>query len=113
MAHTPTVMLSTFSQSQAIPTTGVKEGKSLATTTGMAEGLLRTIHSEQAASHLVLLDVDTKDSAQTVGQVVLSKLQMADTKDLGHDTEFWCYRGTLHISCIYSDQTLNQKTQEI
>ncbi|KAL9127726.1 MAG: hypothetical protein Q9217_003456 [Psora testacea] len=94
-------------------TRGVKQGKSASA--GMAEGLLRVIRSEQAAARIVLLDVDSDEAPQDVGKAITSKLETADTKDSGHDTEFWLHQGILHVSRVYPKESLNPKegqTQE-
>ena len=86
-------------------TQGVKQGRSASA--GMAEGLLRTIRSEQAAARIVLLDIDYDETSEDVGKAILSKLDAADIKDSGHDTEFWLHKGCLHISRIYPYEFLN------
>lgn len=91
-------------------TQGVKQGQK--GTAGMAEGLLRTICSEQAAVRIVLLDIDQGETPENVGKAITSKLSTADTKESGHDTEFWLHKGTLHISRVYPHEDLNQKESQ-
>ncbi|MCJ1356960.1 MAG: hypothetical protein MMC33_006956 [Icmadophila ericetorum] len=88
-------------------TRGVKQGR--LASAGMAEGLLRVIRSEQAAARIVLLDIDSDEMFQDVGKAIISKLETANTKDSGYDTEFWLHRGVLHISRVYPNEKLNQK----
>ena len=80
-------------------TQGVQQGQ--AASAGMAEGLLRTIRSEQAAARIVLLDVDLDEKPEDVGKAIIDKLDTASTKDAGHDTEFWLHNGILQISRLY------------
>ena len=91
-------------------TRGVKQGKSV--TAGMAEGLLRVIRSEQAAARIVLLDVDLDEAVQDVAKAIISKVETADTKDSGHDTEFWLHKGVLHISRVYPNESLKQRDSQ-
>ena len=91
-------------------TQGVKQGQSASA--GMAEGLLRTIRSEQAAVRIVLLDIDHGETSEDVGKAIISKLDAADTKDSGHDTEFWLHKGCLHISRVYPYDVLNQNESQ-
>ncbi|KAL8911255.1 MAG: hypothetical protein Q9171_003553 [Xanthocarpia ochracea] len=85
-------------------TKGVKQGRSASA--GMAEGLLRTIRSEQAAARIVLLDIDYDETPEDVDAAIMSRLDAADTKDSGIDTEFWLHEGLLNIS---RDMLLPQK----
>lgn len=87
-------------------TRGVRQGKSASA--GMAEGLLRAIRSEQAAARIVLLDIDSDETSQDVGKAILNKLEAADTKDSGHDTEFWLHKGVLHTLRVYPNESLNE-----
>lgn len=87
-------------------TQGVKQGRSASA--GMAEGLLRTIHSEQAAARIVLLDIDQGATPEDIGSAIISKLETASTKASGLDNEFWLHNGVLHISCVYPHTGLNQ-----
>lgn len=91
-------------------TQGVKQGQSASA--GMAEGLLRTIRSEQAATRIVLLDIDHGEKSEDVGKAIISKLDAADTKDSGNDTEFWLHKGCLHISRVYPYDGLNQNESQ-
>ena len=87
-------------------TRGVKQGRSASA--GMAEGLLRTIRSEQAAARIVLLDIDYGEAPEDVGKAITSQLETAEIKDSGYDTEFWLHKGVLHISRVYPHGGLNQ-----
>ena len=87
-------------------TQGVKQGQSASA--GMAEGLIRAIRSEQAAARIVLLDIDHGETSEDVGKAIISMLDAADTKDSGHDTEFWLHKGCLHISRVYPYDSLHQ-----
>lgn len=80
-------------------TQGVRQGRSASA--GMAEGLLRTVRSEQAAARIVQLDIDFNEKAEDVGKAIIDKLETAGTKDAGDDTEFWLHNGILHISRVY------------
>ncbi|KAH7311404.1 hypothetical protein B0I35DRAFT_357003 [Stachybotrys elegans] len=91
-------------------TKGVKEGKS--TVSGMAEGFLRVIRSEQAAAKIVLLDYDSEETIESVAEAVTSKLDSAKTKDSGVDTEFWLHQGVLQITRVQSNETLNREWDE-
>lgn len=53
-------------------TQGVKQGRTASA--GMAEGLLRTLRSEQAAARIVLLDADSGVKPGDVGRAITSKL---------------------------------------
>lgn len=88
-------------------TRGVKQGTSASA--GMAEGLLRVMRSEQAAARVVLLDIDSDETPQDMGKAIISKLETADTKDSGQDTEFWLHKGILHVSRVYPEESLNSK----
>lgn len=87
-------------------TQGVRQGQSASA--GMAEGLLRTIRSEQAAARIALLDIDQGEMPQDVGSAIIEKLETADTKASGRDTEFWLHEGVLHIPRVYPHHGLNQ-----
>ena len=93
-------------------TQGIKQGRSASALAGMAEGLLRTIRSEQAASRIMFLDIDHGETPEDVGKAIASKLETADTKDSGHDTEFWLHKGVLHISRVYPHGSLNRKESQ-
>ncbi|KAL7625333.1 hypothetical protein AAE478_004549 [Parahypoxylon ruwenzoriense] len=86
-------------------TRGARQGRAAAVTTvrmGMVEGLLRVLRSEQAASRIVLLDLDFGEESHSVGTNIVSQLKAAGTKDSGRDTEFWLHNGVLHISRVYA-----------
>ena len=85
--------------------TGVNEGSCVSG--GMIQGMLRAIRSEQASARVLLLDVDTSESAETVGQVVLNKLGHIETKHSGADTEYWLSDGVLKIPRAFPDKSLN------
>ena len=91
-------------------TQGVKQGRSASA--GMAEGLLRTLRSEQAAARIALLDIDYGETPEDVGRVITSKLETADTKDSGQDTEFWLHKGVLHISRVYPHRGFNKNESQ-
>ena len=86
-------------------TLGVRQGR--IAPAGMAEGLLRTIRSEQAATRIVLLDIDHGETPEDVGEAITSKLSTADTEESGLDTEFWLHKGALHIPRVYPQEGLN------
>lgn len=87
-------------------TQGVRQGQSASA--GMAEGLLRTIRSEQAAARIGLLDVDHGEMPQDVGSAIIEKLETADIKASGRDTEFWLHEGVLHVPRVYPHHGLNR-----
>ncbi|KAI1635007.1 ketoacyl-synt-domain-containing protein [Biscogniauxia mediterranea] len=87
-------------------TRGVRQGKN--PTGGMAEGFLRVIRSEQAASKIMLLDVDEEEPTAEVSAAVLRCLDTACTKESGNDTEFWLHHGTTYVSRVYPNYELNQ-----
>ena len=91
-------------------TQGVKQGRSASA--GMAEGLLRTLRSEQAAARIVLLDIDYGETPEDVGKAIISKLETADTKDSRQDTEFWLHKGVLHISRVYPHGGFNKNESQ-
>ncbi|KAL8898088.1 MAG: hypothetical protein Q9192_002255 [Flavoplaca navasiana] len=92
-------------------TQGVRQGQSASA--GMAEGLLRSIRSEQAAARIVLLDIDHGEVPQVVGSAIIGKMETADTKASGRDTEFWLHEGVLHIPRVYPQHGLNQTDNRI
>ncbi|KAL8981793.1 MAG: hypothetical protein Q9205_003521 [Flavoplaca limonia] len=92
-------------------TQGVRQGQSASA--GMAEGLLRTIRSEQAAAQIALLDIDHGEMPQDVGSAIIEKLETADTKASGWDTEIWLHEGVLHIPRLYPHHGLNQTDSQI
>ncbi|KAM0800653.1 polyketide synthase dehydratase-domain-containing protein [Usnea florida] len=91
-------------------TQGVKQGRSASA--GMAEGLLRTLRSEQAAARIALLDIDYGETPEDVGKVITSKLETADTKDSGQDKEFWLHKGVLHICRVYPHGGFNKNESQ-
>ena len=91
-------------------TQGMKQGRSASA--GMAEGLLRTLRSEQAAARIALLDTDYSETPEDVGKVITSKLETADTKDSGQDTEFWLHKGVLHICRVYPHRCFNKNESQ-
>ncbi|KAI1771891.1 hypothetical protein F4818DRAFT_454399 [Hypoxylon cercidicola] len=91
-------------------TSGARQGCAAAATAvrmGMAEGLLRVVRSEQAASKIVLLDFDLNEEPDNVGTAIISRLKAVDTKDSGHDTEFWLHGGVLHTSRVYAERSVD------
>ncbi|KAK2057597.1 ketoacyl-synt-domain-containing protein [Colletotrichum caudatum] len=87
-------------------TRGVREGMNAAG--GMADGFLRVVRSEQAATRVALLDVGTGETAEDVGGAVAATLgAVATGGGPGRDAEFWLHRGALHIPRIYPDRELN------
>ncbi|KAI1768083.1 hypothetical protein GGR53DRAFT_518100 [Hypoxylon sp. FL1150] len=96
-------------------TSGARQGRASAATSirmGMAEGLLRVLRSEQAASRVVLLDFDLNEDPDNIGAAIINRLKAADIKDSGHDTEFWLHQGVLHISRVYAKQSADPKPSE-
>jgi Polyketide synthase dehydratase len=91
-------------------TRGVQQGQT--PKGGMAEGLLRTLRSEQAAARIVLLDVDMMTSWDQIAGVVTQKLESPNTKDSGEDTEFWLHDGALHVARLFPDIELNSSGLE-
>jgi acyl transferase domain-containing protein len=87
-------------------TRGVQQGRSMVG--GMAEGFLRVICSEQAASRIILLDCGDREKQDAVGHAVHELLLNADTKDSGCDREFWLNQGILHVSRVFSNKGLNR-----
>ena len=86
-------------------TAGVNEGKSIFG--GMTQGFLRAIRSELASARILHLDVDTKESMESVAGFVRSKLGKIVTKDSGSDTEFYLKEGITHIGRIVPNDPLN------
>lgn len=96
-------------------TSGARQGCASAVTTvrmGMAEGLLRVLRSEQAASRIVLLDFDLNEEPDKIRAAIISRLKAADIKDSGHDTEFWLHRGVLHTSRVCAKHTVDHNPSE-
>ncbi|KAL8881532.1 MAG: hypothetical protein Q9198_001277, partial [Flavoplaca austrocitrina] len=79
----------------------------------MAEGLLRTIRSEQAAARIGLLDIDHGEMPRDVGSAIIGKLETADTKASGRDTDFWLHQGVLHVPRVYPHHGLNHTDNQI
>lgn len=86
-------------------TAGVNEGKSVFG--GMTQGFLRAIRLELASARILHLDVDTKESMESVAGFVRSKLGKIVTKDSGSDTEFYLKEGIIHIGRIVPNEPLN------
>ena len=86
-------------------TTGVNEGSSVSG--AMSQGLLRAIRSEQASAKILLLDANTTESPEAIGEAVLSKLGHVATKDSGADTEYWLQDGILKIARVLPNELLN------
>ena len=87
-------------------TAGVNEGKSIFG--GMTQGFLRAIRSELASARILHLDVDTKESMDSVAGFVQSKLGKIVTKDSGGETEFYLKEGVTHIGRIVPNDSLNR-----
>ncbi|KAJ3578773.1 hypothetical protein NPX13_g1790 [Xylaria arbuscula] len=92
-------------------TRGVRQGCSVGDTrtSGIAEGLLRVIRSEQAAAKITLLDVDSDEEPANICRAIVRALRSSATKDSGCDTEFWLHRGIVYISRVYSRDSLNRE----
>ncbi|XXH00688.1 hypothetical protein Hte_007038 [Hypoxylon texense] len=88
-------------------TRGVREGESPGG--GMLEGFLRAVRSEQATVKAVLLDVSTSEEIGEVGRAVIDKLQGAQIKDTGLDTEFWLHDNVVHVPRLYPNPDLNKE----
>ena len=88
---------------------GVKEGSSIAG--GMAEGFLRVIRSEQAAAKISLLDCDSGEQVDKIGQAILHALKKSAPKDAGQDTEFWLHNGIVQVGRVIGNSTLNSRVQ--
>lgn len=86
-------------------TAGVNEGMSIFG--GMTQGFLRAIRSELPSARILHLDVDTKESMESVATFVQSKLGKIVTKDSGSDTEFYLKEGITHIGRIVPNEPLN------
>ncbi|KAL8847079.1 MAG: hypothetical protein Q9221_007866 [Calogaya cf. arnoldii] len=86
---------------------GVNEGESVFG--GMVASFLRALRSEQAASKLLFLDVDTDASPVSVADFILSKLGHVVIKESGDDTEFYLSHGISHIGRIVPNPRLNDK----
>lgn len=94
-------------------TRGARQGRVSATTAvrmGMAEGLLRALRSEQAASKIVLLDFDLHEEPRNVAAAIIGRLEAADTKGSGRDTEFWLHEGVLHVGRVYPKEGIEYGT---
>ncbi|KAI0169553.1 hypothetical protein GGR52DRAFT_592149 [Hypoxylon sp. FL1284] len=92
-------------------TSGARQGCAAAATTvrmGMAEGLLRVLRSEQAASRIALLDFDLDEEPDNVGATIIDRLKAAEIKDSSCDTEFWLHHGVLHTSRVHSQEGVYQ-----
>ncbi|KAI0838541.1 ketoacyl-synt-domain-containing protein [Hypoxylon sp. FL0890] len=91
-------------------TRGVRQGRN--PTGGMAEGFLRVIRSEQAATRIMLVDIDETEKTEDVAEAIITCLDSACTKDSGKDTEFWLHQGAVHISRVYPRFELNRQWSE-
>ncbi|KAI3325985.1 putative polyketide synthase [Xylariaceae sp. AK1471] len=89
-------------------TKGSQQGQSM--TGGMAEGFLRVIRSEQAASRLALLDYSEGESLADLGPIIVELLKGADTKDSGRDAELWLHQGVLHIPRVNPNRQLDTES---
>lgn len=92
-------------------TAGVNEGKSVFG--GMIPGFLRSLRSEQAASKLLFMDVDTDESPVSVADLVLSKLGHVPVKDSGEDTEFYLTNGINHVGRVVPNTRFNDMISKI
>lgn len=88
-------------------TRGVNQGRSPAG--GMAEGFLRVIRSEQAASRIALLDFSFGEKSLDLAEAITAMFNSVNTKDSGDDTEFWLHEGVLRIPRVYPRKDLNDK----
>ena len=88
-------------------TAGVNEGKSVFG--GMVVSFLRALRSEQAASKLFFMDVDTDESPVSVADFVLTKLGHVVVKESGQDTEFYLSHGISHVGRVVPNTRLNDK----
>ncbi|KAL8902624.1 MAG: hypothetical protein Q9207_004524 [Kuettlingeria erythrocarpa] len=88
-------------------TAGVNEGKSVFG--GMVASFLRALRSEQAASKIFFMDVDTDESPVSVADCVLTKLGRVVIKESSHDTEFYLSHGMSHIGRVVPNIRLNDK----
>ncbi|KAL9030784.1 MAG: hypothetical protein Q9196_001134 [Gyalolechia fulgens] len=86
-------------------TMGVIEGKSVFG--GMTPCFIRALRSEQAASKILFVDMDAKDSMESAATYVQSKLGHIVTKDSGQDTEFYLRDGVGYVSRIIPNARLN------
>ncbi|KAI1370878.1 hypothetical protein F4677DRAFT_464877 [Hypoxylon crocopeplum] len=97
-------------------TSGARQGRAAAATAvrmGAAEGLLRVLRSEQAASKIGLLDFDLNEEPRNVSAAIVSRLEAANTKDSSHDTEFWLHKGVLQIGRVYPKEDMNNEGNQI
>lgn len=88
-------------------TAGVNEGKSVFG--GMVASFLRALRSEQAASKIFFMDVDTDESPVSVADFVLTKLGHVVIKESGDDTEFYLSHGISHVGRVGPNTRLNDK----
>ncbi|KAI2609240.1 hypothetical protein GGR54DRAFT_643554 [Hypoxylon sp. NC1633] len=89
-------------------TSGTRQGHVAAPTavrTGMAEGLLRVLRSEHAASNVILLDFSLNEENRDIGAAINSRLEAPGTRDTGHDTEFWLHHGVLYIGRVHPEKS--------
>lgn len=95
-------------------TQGVRQGRPAGDSgaSGIAEGLLRVIRSEQAAVKVTLLDIDQEESSADVCRAITHALGSIATKDSGCDTEFWLHRGVMFVSRVETHTQLNHDLQQ-
>ena len=86
-------------------TAGVNEGQ--CPQGSMVAGFIRAIRSEQAMAKIALLDFDTSESVESIGNAVARILANIATRGSGEDTEFWLHRGTIAISRVIPNDALN------
>ncbi|KAI2634451.1 hypothetical protein GGS21DRAFT_543554 [Xylaria nigripes] len=95
-------------------TRGVRQGRPAGHrgVTGLAEGLLRVLRSEQAAAKITLLDVDEDEEPHDISHAIAHSLGSIATKDSGCDVEFWLRRGMIFTSRVKGHDHLNQAFQQ-
>ncbi|KAI0969040.1 hypothetical protein F4678DRAFT_440715, partial [Xylaria arbuscula] len=95
-------------------TRGVRQGISTkhSGVTGIAEGLLRVIRSEQAAAKITLLDVDNDEKPDDICRAILHTLSSSAARDSGCDTEFWLHQGVMLISRVHTCDSLNRDLRQ-
>ncbi|KAI0197013.1 hypothetical protein F4808DRAFT_299333 [Astrocystis sublimbata] len=76
---------------------------------GMAEGLLRVVRSEQAASNITLLDMDRDEKRDDIRRAVGHIIDSTTTAGSKLDAEFWLHQGILYTSRVHSRPDLNQR----
>ncbi|KAI1294097.1 hypothetical protein F5Y03DRAFT_399715 [Xylaria venustula] len=95
-------------------TRGVRQGSLTehSGVTGIAEGLLRVIRSEQAAAKITLLDVDDNEEPDDVCRAIVHLLSPTDARDSGCDMEFWLHQGVMYISRLHARDGLNRDLRQ-